>query len=205
MFLTEEQLAARLASPRNLANRFSNGRQIEIEVCDENQEEPQEREDLHQEGIQFREIKRPGNNRPWLSKEERTRIATDFASSTLDEHKTRTEIAKTYSVTPSTVSDIVNGTRRIEDSSRSVDQSKIDSVLDSVREKAVDRLMTGLGQLTEDKISAHTAKDISAICANMAKVVQQTIPQEKTAQAINLIVYTPEMRKESHFEIVEIG
>ena len=231
MFITEEQLAARLGNPRNLANRFHNGRQIidkatdaykdvsevvseEVseEVSNENQEfqtenagENEGQENLHQEGIQFRTINRPGNNRPWLSKEERTRIATDVASAPINGNQTRSEIAKTYSVRPSTVTDIANKTRRIEDTPRSVDQAKLDSALGVVRETSINRLMTSLGQLTEDKISAHNAKDISTICANMAKVVQQTIPQDKVAQAINLIVYTPEMRKESNFEIVEIG
>ena len=227
MFITEEQLSERLANPRNLANRFKNGRQIiddkatdvSEDVCDvkehgvsnattENtqfQTEECEAKDVHQEGIQFRTINRPGNNRPWLSKEERTRIATDVASAPINGNQTRSEIAKTYSVRPSTVTDIANKTRRIEDTPRSVDQAKLDSALGVVRETSINRLMTSLGQLTEDKISAHNAKDISTICANMAKVVQQTIPQDKVAQAINLIVYTPEMRKESNFEIVEIG
>lgn len=219
MFITEEQLNSRLKNPRNLANRFGNlskrevydAEIVETENKIEQNKIPQS-ETLHKEGIQFRTIARPGNNRPWLSKSERTGIAADFASATCVfdknddkiETKTMTEIARAHNVQVSTVSDIVNGTRRVADSERSVDQAKVDLALDKVREVAIDKLMAGLGQLTEDKISVHNAKDISTICYNMAKVVQQTIPQEKGGQPINLIVYTPELRAEKNFDVVEV-
>ena len=226
MFISEEQLRERLASPRNLANRFRNGKMIpeEVRIVERAREEghfnatsgisevietenpeieTKSSEELHKEGIQHREIKRPGNNRPWLSQQERTRISTEVATSSLDRNKTQTEIARQYGVQVSTVSDIFNNTRRIE-GPRSVNQAEIDRALDKVREAAIDRLMSGLGQVTDDKIAAHNAKDISAICANMAKVVQQTIPQEKAAQQINLVVYTPELRAEKNFDSVEI-
>lgn len=207
MFITEDQLRERLNSPRNLANRFKNGR--EISDATEKESEPKAEDivskDVHQESIQFREIKRPGNNRPWLSKQERTGIAADYATQTCDGNKvTQKEIAEKYGVQISTVSDIVNGSRRVPESPRSVDQAKVDAQLDKVREAAIDKLMVGLGQLTDDKVSAHNAKDISAICANMARVVQQTIPQEKSAQQINLVVYTPELRKEQNFNSIEV-
>ena len=223
MFITEEQLKERLLNPRNLANRFRGGREITMEQAiiegeldasrriseisiSENgtQEKVEDPENLHQESIQFREIKRPGNNRPWLSQQERTRIAADVTSTAIDKYKTRTEIAKAHGVAVSTVSDIANNVRRVPNSDRSVDQAAIDLALDKVREKAIEKLMSGLNQITEDKISAHNAKDISTVCSNMARVVQQTIPQDKTAQAINLIVYTPEMRKEQNFNVVEV-
>lgn len=218
MFITDDQLRERLASSRNLANRFRNGKEIRNgtsglsegfdssceEISNEDRVLNEGPQGISQEGIQLREIKRPGNNRPWLSKSERTRIATDVATQTLNAYQTRSEIAKTYGVAPSTVTDIANKTRRIEGGPRAVDQAKVDLELDAVREKAIDRLMSGLGQLTEEKVAAHNGKDISQICANMAKVVQQTIPQEKGAQAINLIVYSPELRNEKHYDVIEV-
>lgn len=207
-----------MRNPRNLANRFGNGRHKTREIYGETQiPETQEiskiGEDLHQESVQHREIKRRGNNRPWLSKEERTRIYAEATPAPFDEHKVgQKEIARRFGVAVSTVSDIVNNKRRIDNSPRAVDQStiqaaqaKVDEALDRVREQAIDRLMAGLGQLTDDKISAHNAKDISTVCSNMARVVQQTIPQEKGAQAINLIVYTPELRNEASFDVIEVG
>lgn len=221
MFITEEESDNILKNPRNLANRFKNGKEIKDAKIIESRisERPQETEGqgisssesqaengekLYEGGIQFREIKRPGNNRPWLPKSVRTRIAADVATASVYRDKTRTEIAKEYGVQVSTISDIANGTRRVEDSPRSVEQEKVDLALDAVREKAIDKLMAGLGHLSDEKVSAHNGKDISVICANMARVVQQTIPQEKAAQQINLVVYTPELRAEKNFDVVEI-
>lgn len=197
MTISEDQAKSRLTSPQNLANRFRNGRIYEGPAT----ENPNQ--------IEHREIKRPGNNRPWLSREERTRIAADLASATgnYDENAriTQTEIAQKYGVQVSTVSDIINNKRRVEDSPRSVDQAKIDTILEGVQTKAVDRLKSGLDLLTDDKIGSSTARDISVICANMAKVVQQTLPQEKTTQQINLVVYTPELKAEKNYDIIEVG
>lgn len=228
MFITEEESDNILNNPHNLANRFKNGKEVRrISYADSlrssvidgeeyatptkdsevgTEEGPPEipRQGIHEESIQHREIKRPGNNRPWLSKSVRTRIAADVASSPLNGNQTRTQIAQKYGVQVSTVSDIANNVRRVPDSARSVEQEKVDLALDAVREKAIDKLMAGLGQITEEKVQAHNAKDISVICANMARVVQQTIPQEKTAQQINLVVYTPELRAEKNFDVVEI-
>lgn len=218
MFITEEESNNILNNPRNLANRWKNGREIRkgdiyaksgiSEI--HNEIGPQEgapafdEQGIYKEGIQFREIKRPGNNRPWLSQSERTRIKTDATTASIDKHETRTEIAQKFGVRVSTISDIANGVRRVEDSPRSAEQEKVDLALDAVREKAIDKLMAGLGHITDEKVQAHNAKDISVICANMARVVQQTIPQEKTAQQINLVVYTPELRAEKNFDVVEI-
>ena len=227
MFITESQLKERLENPRNLANCIRDGKIVEhLENEAENyateivesgisetettedqifETKDESREELHQTSIQHREIKRPGNNRPWLSQQERTRIFTEVAAAPLDDNKiTHTEIALRHGVAVSTVSDIANHVRRVPDTDRSVNQAEIDKALDKVREAAIDRLMAGLGQLTNDKIAAHNAKDISSICSNMARVVQQTIPQDKAAQQINLIVYTPELRQEKNFDVVEI-
>lgn len=213
MFISDEQLEERLNSPRNLANRFKRGKLVgddrptfstEHQKLPDQLLEKYETEEFKaaqqiEDTIQHREIKRPGNNRPWLSSEERTQIAIEA-----NDNETQTAIALRHGVQVSTVSDIVNNARRVPNSERAVDQGQIDRQLDKIREAAIDRLMSGLGQLTDDKISAHTAKDISTICSNMARVVQQTIPQEKGTQQINLIVYTPELRQEKVFDSVEI-
>lgn len=220
MFITEDQLKERLNSPKNLANRFKRGKLLEDRpfpdrnlledndatesgsptISQETQSRWLENQESKCVNIEHKEIRRPGNNRPWLSQQERNQIAISFANG----NETQTEIALRHHVEVSTVSDIVNNHRRVENSPRSVDQAKLDHALDKVREAAIDRLMSGLGNLTDDKISALGAKETSIVCANMAKVVQQTIPQEKSAQQINLIVYTPELRKEQNFDSVEV-
>jgi predicted transcriptional regulator len=213
MFINESQLEERLKNPRNLANRFKN-RGIDATNDSRGGGAEEKREEVLPQGekstsigalsaipqqISFRTLKRPGNCRPWLSKSERTGIALAATSG-----RKQKEIAEEFGVQVSTVSDIVNGTRRAPDSDRSIEEAKVAAALDKVRERAIDKLMSSLDQITGDKVSAHNAKDISVICANMARVVQQTIPQEKATQQINLVVYTPELRNEKSFESVEI-
>lgn len=197
MFITEEQLEERLNSPRNLANLFKRGKLVQNDETEISETTDQIEQTTNQ--IEFREIKRPGNNRPWLSSEERNQIAFERI-----EGKSQTEIALRHGVEVSTVSDIVNNTRRAENTSRSVNQAEIDRALDKVREAAIDKLMSSLGHLTDDKISALGAKDLSSVASNMARVVQQTMPQEKAGVSINLVVYTPELRQEKNFDSVEV-
>lgn len=228
MFITEEQLENRRKNPKNLANSFNSGREnkyapiIESRLSEipskKTSSGPQIEESeclpeqdgstIHESSIQHREIKRPGNFKPWLSKSERTGIAAEFATSAYNidgTRKTQTEIARSHGVQVSTVSDIVNDTRRAPNTSRSVDKQKVEEALSEVRDAAIGKLNLSLRELTEDKISSLSAKDISLICDNMSKVVARTIPQENNnGQQINLVVYTPEMRTEKSFEVVEI-
>jgi predicted transcriptional regulator len=212
MFISEEQLNERLNSPRNLANRFRRGNaeiyrgntaaEKEAPKSGSEKKESGRIQPLSAEsgGITFKQIKRPGNCRPWLSSEERTSIAISAAQS----GSKQKDIAVAFGVKDSTVSDIVNGTRRIQDTSRSADEIRIDAELNKVREKAIENLMSSLGLMTPDKVSSHSAKDISMICYNMSKVMESTITQEKATQQINLVVYTPELRNEKSFKTVEV-
>jgi uncharacterized protein YjbJ (UPF0337 family) len=229
MEITEKQLEERLNNPQNLANRFRNGR-IYAEISEggistsETEEAPCRTEEQESEclvplsteiksgrngdgesQLTHRIIKRPGNCRPWLSKSERTGIALAGTNRRGGRStQTQQEIAKAYGVQVSTVSDITNNVRRIEDGDRHQDQGQIDQVIEDAKDAAINRLMASLGQITDDKISAHTAKDISSIAANMAKVVKDISPDKQLPQSINLIVYTPELRNEKTYEVVEI-
>lgn len=215
MFITEEQLVERLKSPRNLANRFKSGSENATNdswrptAAPEKEEGGTKTEESKclvslpaiSRGITHKEIKRPGNCRPWLSKQERNSIALTAAQGGIKQK----DIAIAYGVKDSTVSDIVNGTRRIEGGPRSVDDEKVQAALDKVRERAIDKLMSSLDQITDDKVSGLGAKDASIVACNMSKVVKDTMPQEKAGpQQINLVVYAPELRNEKTFEVVEI-
>lgn len=228
MEISEEQLRISLANPDNLANLMRNGKIIpqytkedfenatitesgisiaaskEKTSFDQTEESGSERplptNVEHISPLQHRELRRPGNCRPWLSKQERTgiKIATTSGG------KTQTEVAREYGVQVSTISDITNDKRRVSDSPRSADQKSVDEELDKVREAAIDRLMAGLGHLTPEKMSGHNAKDISIICKNMSGVVRDTIPDRAQPQSINLVVYAPELKNEKTYDVVEI-
>ena len=84
-------------------------------------------------------------------------------------------------------------------------KKRLDESLSIVRDKAMDRLLSSLDLLDDEKIGKANAKDISGISANMAKVMSSTLPKEtQTNVHAQLIVYAPTQINESHFDTVEI-
>ena len=78
--------------------------------------------------------------------------------------------------------------------------------LSDVRDKAVERLMESLELLDEEKMKSCNAKDLSAVAANMARVVDRTIPKESNEiNRLNLVVYAPRLKEVKEFEMVEVG
>jgi len=84
-------------------------------------------------------------------------------------------------------------------------RKRLDESLSLVRDKAMDRLLSSLDLLDDEKIGKANAKDISSISANMSKVMTSTLPKEtQTNVHAQLIVYAPTQINESNFDIVEI-
>jgi predicted transcriptional regulator len=129
-----------------------------------------------------------------LSVEERTEIAIAARGG-----ENQTVIAERHGVTQAEVSYIEKG--KIQ----GTDEEAVESELETVRRRAVGRLLASLGLLTDDKISGASAKEISVIAANMGRVVQNTMPQQNNQAGINLIVYAPTLRAESGFKVHEVG
>jgi hypothetical protein len=85
-----------------------------------------------------------------------------------------------------------------------VNQAAIDEALEAARNKALDKLMLSLGLLTEEKIEPLKAKDLASVANSMANVVMKTLPQASPQGQINLVIYSPEIRSEKAFEVIEI-
>lgn len=175
MFLDPEKARARLESEDNLANRFK-----------KKEEKPPE--------IQEVTLHRPGKDRPNLTREERTEIAT---RAKLGENQQR--LADEFGTTQENVSQIKNRKNQ-----KNIDEDKVESTITQVRDKALDRLMSSLGLLTDDKLSGCSAKDLSVIAANMGRVVDKTLPKSDSPDKINLIIFSPELRQEKSFKVVEV-
>jgi hypothetical protein len=216
MFITEDQARERLSSPDNLANRFNINAARQKRAPEEAhaQETPSpETPDLEtnsaarpkiedgkiEDGggvqpIEHRTISRPGQRRSWLPTTERTEIAIEAK---LGERR-QEEIAAAHGISQVAVAKIKAGEGL-------QDEAGVEQALEIARSKALDRLMKSLGLLTDDKISALNAREISAVAANMARVVEKTMPDKDRQGHINLVIYTPELRSEKSFEVVEVG
>jgi hypothetical protein len=84
-------------------------------------------------------------------------------------------------------------------------KARLDDSLSTVRDRAMDRLLSSLNLLDDEKMEKCNAKDISAISGNMAKVMAMTLPKDAEQNIhAQLIVYAPTQVNESRFEVVEI-
>jgi|SRR5215831_350697 len=218
MFITEDQARQRLSSPDNLANRFnlaarrveqersinatghSREARIETEAAESGQQEKESGSiqslpagAINCEQVEHRSIPRTGRRGPWLSVEERTEIAIDAKIS----GRKQETIAQEHGISRQAVAQIHAGLGLR-------DESEVAHAIEIARNKALDRLMASLGLLTDDKLSGCKATDLANIAANMSRVVEKTMPDKDRQGNINLIVYTPEIRSEKSFEVVEI-
>ena len=175
MFIDPDKAQERLDSEDNLANRF--GKKEEVKIL----EIP---------------LRQPGKDRPNLSIEERTEIAT---RAMLGENQTK--LAQEFGTTQENVSQIKN---RKGHSHSGIDEDQVEKSLGNVRDKALDRLMSSLGLLTDDKLSGCSAKDLSVIAANMGRVVDKTLPKSESSDRVNFIVFAPELKQEKSFNVIEI-
>jgi hypothetical protein len=193
MFLTNEQADKRLSSENNLANRFSkNSNSVRANA---KIPEKQVTEILNPEVIVTEKvITLPGKNRVNLSEEERNEIAIETRSGIISQ----TESAKQRGLNVLTVHNIAQG------KTKGIDEEKVNQVINTVRDRALDRLMHSLGLLTDDKLSGCSAKDLSLIASNMGRVVEKIQDKTEKPDNINFIIYAPELKQERSFDVVEI-
>jgi transcriptional regulator with XRE-family HTH domain len=188
MFLTAKQANERLGSGKNLALRFAKEGTL---VTPEKQVEKQALEPTYT--ITEKVITLPGKNKPNLSQEARTDIAIRTRLG-----ESQAEIARATGLNTLTVNNIAQG------KVKGIDEEKVERVIGEARDLALERLMSSLGLLTEDKLSGCSAKDLSVIASNMGRVVEKIQTKETQPDNINFIIYSPELKQERAFEIVEI-
>lgn len=207
MFLNAKQAERRLKSEKNLARaaflpHIAKNPEGALETALETIQEIQGIEiqetfidECEQISTQITEkiIPLSGKNRVNLTREERTEIAIEARLG-----KSQTEIARERSINNLTVHNIAHG------KTKGIDEDKVESAINEVKDLALQRLMTSLGLLTDDKLSGCSAKDLSVIASNMGRVVEKVSPKVEQPDNINFVIYAPELKQERAFETVEI-
>jgi transcriptional regulator with XRE-family HTH domain len=182
MNLDPKSAQERLSSNRNLANRFGKPDQS----VSENSAGVGE---SSVEVVKFRDTSREG--KPNLPVFVRTTMAI------LAEGEPQSSVAKEFGVSQMTVSKAKNGKTK-------TDRSEIDMVRNAVQDKALERLMVSLNLINDDKLSSSSAKELSGIAANMAKVVDRTAPKGQLDGAnVQLLVYAPQIKAEDNYRVIE--
>jgi hypothetical protein len=85
-----------------------------------------------------------------------------------------------------------------------VNNAIADEALGKVKDMALDRLMSSLGLLSNDKLSGCSAKELSVIASNMGRVVEKTTPKQVEDERINLIIYAPQLKREDSYRTIEV-
>lgn len=222
MLLTEEELNARLNSDRNLANRFGSVKKQRVtEITNVDDATKVVKTELNfyipldksadfnapvteisgveaeviQE-IDHREIGRAGRDPevPNLSAEDVNNIAT-LSAIGIGQGK----IAAEFGISQAAVSYIDNKHKKVNRKSISVD-------LERAKDLALEKLLSSLNNITEDKLANADALKLSSIASNMSKVMDNTRDksQDQVKDGIQIIVFTPEMRQESTYKTIEV-
>ena len=175
MILTEEQAKARLESGRNLLNRFG-------------KEEPRPVVDVI-------EIRRPhgiGGNTT-----EKNPDGVEIASRARLGEKNRV-LAAEFGVAQQTITKYRNG-------EIGVNEAAVTDRMNEVQDVAMCRLLSSLGFLDDNKLSKLGAKELSAVAANMAKVVGNTREQKGNDNRVTVQLFAPELRKETSYKVLEVS
>jgi transcriptional regulator with XRE-family HTH domain len=128
-----------------------------------------------------------------LTDEQRNEIAV---RSRLGEKQT--DLAREYGTSQPNVSNIERG------EGGRTDEARVERQLSEVRDIALGKLMLSLGLITEDKLQDCGADTLARVAAHMSKVIEKSMPRQDPRANINLVIYTPEMKKETGFKVVEI-
>lgn len=108
-------------------------------------------------------------------------------------------VAEAFEIAPSTAHHLGKA-----DGKKSGDiREKLEKNLGRVRDVALDRLLSSINLIEDDKLEGLGAKDLSTVASNLSRVVEKTLPKEmQQAPTAQLIVYAPTIAKEEHYETV---
>lgn len=116
-------------------------------------------------------------------------------------------LAKSFGISPSSVSAYTQGATSTKSYHNTPNQTVINSAKERVSKRARNKLMLALSKLTEDKLEVAKARDLAGIAKDMSQVMKHMEvednkgPAEKSGPTF--IFYTPKVRGEENFEIVQ--
>lgn len=128
------------------------------------------------------------------------------AESVTNGRQSAVELAESLGISPSSVSAYDVGATSTSTYADRPNQSHIvDSKL-KVAKRARNKLMSALKHITEDKLVATTAKDLSGIAKDMSAVIRNMEPEQpklvNNDNGPKFVFYAPQFRKESNYEVV---
>jgi hypothetical protein len=119
------------------------------------------------------------------------------------------EIAEAFNISPSSISAYKVGATSTASYNRPDSEllKHGNSVREKITERATKKIMMALRHIDADKMSGAKLRDIAGIAKDMSAVVKNLEPRQDPSiinnNGPNYIIYTPRIRKEDEFEVVE--
>lgn len=181
MILDPEKAKERLESPNNLANKlaeFRKQRQINVE--------------------NNTVLINPGRKLPRLPEI----VKEEIKEKALSGMYTQREIGEKYGVSPNAVGVIKREAEYERERAKASERE--DFLEKAIKDLAAQKMLIAMGLITEEKLESLKARELAQISASLSSVVGVVSPKNQTGANINLVVYSPEVRSESSYRVVEI-
>lgn len=188
MKISLEEAKRRLCSSGNLANLASTGNApVEVRELQSNQNNVTHIEKL-----------RPKRTAPNIPEFKRDIMADLVATG-----QSGQQIADAFGVSRMSVSNAARGMSggRPPTEDR---RKKIEARQNDVKDAALDKLMLALGLITAENLAEEGPKNLSLIAKNMSSVMHQIEVAESEKAPVNIIVYTPEMKRTEQFKVIDV-
>jgi hypothetical protein len=81
---------------------------------------------------------------------------------------------------------------------------KVEKIVDQAQVKAAERLLEALGLITPEKMENAKLRDLSAVAADMARILEKT--SDKAApniQQTQILIYAPRTKDEDEYKIIQ--
>lgn len=210
MFLDEETAKSRLNSESNLINRILGISNSNSEISDSDSDSEIQR-NLNLEFPEKSNLVSESKSRV-LNKNRSGRLKgipdfdpmTNEIAGTLAHFDTQKNVARAFGMTQANVGLLENGRERKRDPELN---DRIERNLGIVRDKALDRLLSSIDLITEDKLESIGAKDLSTVASNLSRVVEKTLPKREESRVNSqLIVYAPTILNsgEDKYSVIDV-
>lgn len=80
----------------------------------------------------------------------------------------------------------------------------IEERLGIVRDKALDKLLSTIDVIQEEKISKLKVTSQTRVAKDLASVIEKTSKKNEGAVPVQFNIYAPQIREEKHFDVVEV-
>ncbi|SRR6266478_2546403 len=106
-------------------------------------------------------------------------------------------IAAQFHINPSQISSAQN-------SSKLDIKDRVSAGTERVRELALDKLMSALGLMTQDKFEGAQLRELSAVARDMSRVVECTTEKVVNDSRLQIIIQAPAQKTEDHYKTLDV-